>query len=107
LRRGVDEVRLDYCIAGLDKIRVGGREIHSIGHQLQHQLITGGESVFVDEIGASFPECDAPDLALVVAQAGQARAKDRASRNATVRLAWEGSMSLKVSGFLDRSVVQG
>ena len=48
------------------KVGLAGREVHAVGHQLEDELVAGGEAVFVDEVGAGVPKRGAPDFALVM-----------------------------------------
>ena len=59
---------------------MGRRELHSVGHQLEDELVAHGPAVLGNEVGARLPEGHAPDFALgmdLIGIASRARAKHR------------------------------
>src|SRR5205823_3928297 len=62
----VDLVRLDNSVSCLEEVRVGGTKLHSFGDKLEDQFVANGITPLLDEIGAGFPKCDAPNLSLIV-----------------------------------------
>src|SRR5207253_3563091 len=71
-------VGLDDCVARLSERRNSRRELHAIGHHLEHPVVARRASKPGDHVCPRLPEHQGPDLADIVDLAGTVHGGDRA-----------------------------